>query len=547
MEKICAVTGRPFEITEEDLKFYEKLGVPLPTLCVDERHRRKMAFRNERFLYKKKCALCGKEVISMFQPESPYTVYCNQCWWGDAWDPLKFGQDFDFTRPFFEQFSEVNLKVPKNALNNFDQENSEYCNFSCHNKDSYMLFGSWFNERCMYGNTVLDSFEVNDSIYANKCKHSYEIIDCEECYELFYSQNCKGCSSSYFLFDCKSCKSCIFCWNLRNKEYHIFNKPVSREEYEKTLAIFQGSYEKICDALDKFKKAVKTHAIHKYMEGEQNENCVGNFLYRCKNAIDVFYGLDIEDVRHSVRTTKGQKDSMDINGNSGGELMYDSIHMDFCHKGKFSLCGEHNTDFAYVWDCYQCEEIFGCAGLRHKRHCILNKQYSKEDYFKLLPKIIEHVKAMGEWGEFFPMKLSPFAYNETIAQEYYPLTKEEAEKKGAKWMKEAQFGVSAQTYEIPDNIADISTDILEIPLTCQKCGKNYRIIKQELEFYKKYKFPIPRTCFSCRHMERFTARCPYKSFERACTNCGRKFLSSYNQERGISNLYCEKCYLEAVY
>ena len=28
----------------------------------------------------------------------------------------------------------------------------------------------------------------------------------------------------------------------------------------------------------------------------------------------------------------------------------------------------------------------------------------------------------GEWGEFFPSSLSPFGYNETVAQEYFPLT-----------------------------------------------------------------------------------------------------------------------------
>ena len=31
----------------------------------------------------------------------------------------------------------------------------------------------------------------------------------------------------------------------------------------------------------------------------------------------------------------------------------------------------------------------------------------------------------GEWGEFFPSSLSPFGYNETVAQEYFPMTREE--------------------------------------------------------------------------------------------------------------------------
>jgi hypothetical protein len=52
----------------------------------------------------------------------------------------------------------------------------------------------------------------------------------------------------------------------------------------------------------------------------------------------------------------------------------------------------------------------------------LNKQYTKEEYEKLLPKIIAHMKKTGEWGEFFPISISPFNYEETPAMDYYPLT-----------------------------------------------------------------------------------------------------------------------------
>ena len=31
----------------------------------------------------------------------------------------------------------------------------------------------------------------------------------------------------------------------------------------------------------------------------------------------------------------------------------------------------------------------------------------------------------GEWGEFFPSSLSPFGYNETVAQEHFPMSREE--------------------------------------------------------------------------------------------------------------------------
>jgi hypothetical protein len=73
-----------------------------------------------------------------------------------------------------------------------------------------------------------------------------------------------------------------------------------------------------------------------------------------------------------------------------------------------------------------CSNCFGCISLRNKSYCILNKQYSKEEYEKLVPQIIEKMQADGERGEFFDPSLSSFGYNETVAQEYFPLTRDEA-------------------------------------------------------------------------------------------------------------------------
>ena len=67
-----------------------------------------------------------------------------------------------------------------------------------------------------------------------------------------------------------------------------------------------------------------------------------------------------------------------------------------------------------------------------------------------------------KYGEFFPSELSPFAYNESIAQEYFPLTKEEALAKGFTWQdSEARnYKIDIGNGDLPDNIKDVSDDIL---------------------------------------------------------------------------------------
>lgn len=73
-----------------------------------------------------------------------------------------------------------------------------------------------------------------------------------------------------------------------------------------------------------------------------------------------------------------------------------------------------------------CKNCFGCIGLNQKEYCIFNKQYTKEAYEKLVAQLITIMIKHKERGEFFPITLSPLAYNESPAQTYYPLTKDQA-------------------------------------------------------------------------------------------------------------------------
>src|SRR3989338_7438606 len=103
----CRWSGEMFEITDEDIVFYKKIDVPLPTLCPDERERRRLQWRNERHFYRRECGLCKKSIIAIYPETCLFPVYCEECYWNDKWDPLIYGRDFDFGRPFFEQFKEL--------------------------------------------------------------------------------------------------------------------------------------------------------------------------------------------------------------------------------------------------------------------------------------------------------------------------------------------------------------------------------------------------------------------------------------------------------
>ena len=167
-----------------------------------------------------------------------------------------------------------------------------------------------------------------------------------------------------------------------------------------------------------------------------------------------------------------------------------------------------------------------------------------------MPRIIEHMGT--DYGEFFPPNLSPFAYNETIAQEYFPLTKDEAIKKGYRWKdSEARhYEITKKPEDLPDHIKDIDEKILTEVIGCQhagtcneQCTTAFKIIPQELQFYQRMNLPLPRLCPNCRHYARLAQRNPLKLWHRSCMKggCENEFETSYAPDRK-ETVYCETCY-----
>jgi hypothetical protein len=183
-------------------------------------------------------------------------------------------------------------------------------------------------------------------------------------------------------------------------------------------------------------------------------------------------------------------------------------------------------------------------------HCILNKQYTKEEYERLVPKIIEHMRKANEWGEFLPIETSLFGYNKSSAQMYYPLTKAGAEEKGWKWdeydppLPEVQRTITAK--QLPDTIGDTPDDILNWAIICEKTGKPFKIQSLELKLLRRMNVPIPRRCPDQRHLDRFALRNPRKLWTRPCMKCGKQMQTTYAPNRP-EIVYCEECYLKEVY
>ncbi|QQR54689.1 hypothetical protein IPG41_05890 [Candidatus Peregrinibacteria bacterium] len=550
IDQACRECKNSFSIEEVDQAFYTKMEVPLPTLCPEDRQRRRMLWRNERSLYHGKCELCGKQIITMYRPGSPYKVYCNPCWWGDRWSGLDSGRSFDFNRPFFEQFKELLYATPHPSLcNDASSTNSDYVNQTSYMKDSYLVFDSDCSESVYYSHLSKYSKSSMDCLRIYECELCYECVDCEKCYQLFNSQDCQNCTDSAFLRDCRNCNHCFGSVGLRNKEYYFFNKPLSKEAYEATIAAFNldthGNREKLKAEVRQWFLNFSFKADHNM----NNENSTGDYLKNTKDCSFAFDCQDVRDCHFCSNLSNGATDCYDYDvWGFKAELIYDSITVgDRARKVLFSNTCWGVDELMYCDNCMFSSNLFGCVGLKKNTYCILNKQYSKEEYEVLVPRIIEHMQKTGEWGEFFPSTMSAFAYNETVASIYYPLSPQEAQSMGYSWKEDDESSnYKGPDVQVPAKISDVNDAILKQILRCKKTDKLYRVIPQELAFYRQMQLPVPLLCPEERHVQRMSQRNPRKLWPRHCDACQTSIQSTYAPNRP-EKVLCEACYLKTVY
>ena len=438
--KTCQHCKKDFVIEPEDFAFYEKVRVPSPTFCPECRLQRRLVWRNERSFYKRKCDAPGhsEEMIAFFDTGTPFPVYDQRFWWGDGWDPTAYGRDYDFSRPFFEQLLDLMNVVPHPSLSTdyTTMVNSDYSNWAGSLKNCYLVTDADYVEDSAYCSSIFKSKDCYDSHTISESELCYESFNLGECYHAVGSVSCRECSNIYFCKGCVGCSNCFGSMNLRKKSYYIFNQPYKKEEYEaKVRELLDGSRSSFNTAFEKAKENWLRHP-HRALRGLKNVNSFGDYIYNSKNTKYGFYVSDVEDSKYvALIHSPGTKDCFDYTDwGDNAQRVYDSIG---CGLGvydvKFSnLVVKESRDVQYSYFCINSSNLFGCVSLRKKQYCILNKEYSKEEYKALLPKIIEHRNAMPftdsesrvyRYGEFFPPSLSPFAYNETAAQEFCPLTK----------------------------------------------------------------------------------------------------------------------------
>ena len=566
--KKCRASWKEFPIYQSDLEFYDRVSptfdvsedyvrefleknndikdnfeykdgklkakIPAPTLCPEERERRRFAFRNETSLYINTCKHSCKSIISIFSPDKPNKVYDQDYWWTFARDvvnPLNDSPSFKDNYPYLLS----NIPVPSRSILN--NENCDYLNEVRDSKDSYMCFNCIGNDKCLY--TYLwysNDVSCVDCDAIDRCSFCYDSVQLTSCTQVFHSKKCINCSFSSYLYNCIGCNNCFNCVNLNNKSYCINNKQYTKEEYEKEL-----------------KEAKKEDLTFSNICWNQTESDMsfGNELMWCKNCRFVSWLTNCENVRYT-RDMQNMSDSYDSKW-INSSLTIETYFTWGCHHCWFLQESRSNTDVRYSLYCHNSDHLLGCVGLQNKSYCIFNKQYTKEEYNSLAPVVISGMIRDNIRWEYFNPQLSFFGYNETIAMESYPLTKKEALERWYKW---SDYESPAPVVEkfvpweklpkqwckiIQEKKPDILKKILDYAIVRDVSKKPFRVTKQEIDFYLKFDLPLPTKHPNIRHQERFSKKDPTMMHLIHCDSCGEEMLSVHLSWEW-NRVLCEKCF-----
>ncbi len=559
---ICQNCKNDFTIEPDDFSFYEKMKVPPPTFCPECRFMRRLTFMNVYSLYKRKCDKCDENIVSMFHKDKDIIVYCSKCWWADDWDGTEYAVDYNPNINFLEQWFELMKKTPHMALDTLYSSlvNTNFTNYSSYLKNSYGLFYADYAEDsayCDFLNTInncLDCYRIRES------ELCYESVGLYKCFGCKYSLECENSTSLYFSKNCSGCTDCFGCVNLRNKSYCIFNEQYSKEDYFSFIKNIDFSSHK---QIEEFKKKAKDfwdqNPNREYYGNGLNVNVYGEYVYESRNAHDVYMGTSIENGKFvqfiSVATTKDAYDYTCWGGNA--EKIYDTLIAGHgASDVKFSVATYPEIlEASYCYYVSTAKYVFGCANLKRKNYCILNKEYSKEEYEVLKKQIIEdmnknpYVDNKGrvyKYGEFFPIEFSPFGFNETLALQYFNKSKEEINASGFIYFESEKniYEHNITSSELPDKREDLP-DLDNKVILCE-CGKCYKIVEIEKMLLAKINAPIPRSCPECRRQYRHKITNSFKKNKSNCAKCNKEIEHHYNLEKE-NIIYCKKCYQQEVY
>jgi len=332
------------------------------------------------------------------------------------------------------------------------------------------------------------------------------------------------------------------CSNLRNKQYCIQNTQYTKEEYAEIIKQYSlNSYSRLTEYETQFTSMLQNTALHRADYNTRSEQSSGNYLEGCKACENCFFLQESENCTNTLRGLKCKDVSYSI-----GALAERAIYSGVDGYMYDTLVTSHNSNCRYseyLDFCDDCEYCFACVSLKKKKYCIFNKQYEKEEFKKTREQIIKTMKKEGSWGKFFPLSFAPCGYNSSIAQVYFPETRESIIALNGLYDEPYELGNNNYSHtEIPDSIQDIPDSFSSQALICPVTKRRFNIAPRELHFLREHNISAPRHHPDYRVLKNFSKLANTQSYQSICALCSINIAHYYPPEWEYKKIICTQCY-----
>lgn len=412
------------------------------------------------------------------------------------------GLAYDFDSSFFQNYAKLTQQTPFPArMIDPGSENSDFAEAVRRSKNIYLshiviheceniLYTFYTQDRVR---NVLNSVLVRDG-----CDNVYQSSGVIRWFNIFYSRYIVNCSNVWFSSNLMGCQECLFCDNLENQSYCIDNKPVDKAVYlakKKEILSDPAKFFAYYMQVNLVSKNFNSHNIKGQFCIDSNNVENGYFWYRVQDARNIFF-VGHKEGRHNVLDTF-------CSDEVGYGDMFGCVNIGRANNVYLCDCIVWQSLY-YCFNCWECSYCLGCSWLKNKSFCILNKEYSKEDWYVLANKIFAQMESDWILWAYFPASTNPLYFNDTAAYLIDDsFTKEEVTKE---WYlrrdEEINVDIAPNAdvittqdlaqYQWFDSVEkrQIDPEIMKKVIKDEKWNY-YKIVPMELDFLMKHGLPLP--------------------------------------------------------
>jgi hypothetical protein len=550
-ERICALTGEKWLMTDEEIGWYRKFSVPPSKYSPLNRMRIMHGYFIMYNIFYNKHADTGRLMLATIPPASGFRVLEDKEW--HERDFLEKGVPLDENKKFFDQLFDLHLSVPLPAHDNIVQPENSIAFISFSDQDSYFVMASR-SKGCFYSSNAFDCEDSSEIVMGTGVKESYNVLNSSGLFRCQFVRDSHNCQNSYFLFDCRDCEKCFGAVNQRHKKYLWFNEQLSEEEFNRRLSkVDLSSYIEQEKYKEQFRRFIKEKAIWPENNNLHTENSTGEYLENTTDACECYHvrggSRNIDHVTWCLGAPSS--DCAYCGGATAATDCYYSVGVTNCHRAFFNLnivTGCQNVE--YCTRCFDCENCFGCVGLKRKKFCLLNKQYSEDDYWKILDDLKCRLLEEGNYGDIPGLRFSTQHWTSLL--DLFEIDEATALKLGGR-----NFDLTSQGAEGPEISPELIRPVESIPDRLEindfdkvlgqfyfdpVIGRRFVYLKPELELYQKLKVALPRHHPRGRIMEIYRQLNKPEFVGMVCQSCKKEIRVAKNYAFPDRKIFCRSCY-----